>query len=128
MAVQLNHTIILTHNKVRAARFLADILGLPEPKPAYGFFLAVHLANDVTLLYEGIDRDITSQHYAFLVTEAEFDEVLAQLRARQLEIWADPAKATPGEINTNDGGRGVYFHDPDGHFLEVITRPYSGLE
>jgi catechol 2,3-dioxygenase-like lactoylglutathione lyase family enzyme len=127
VAVALNHTIILTHDKDRAAGFLADVLGLPEPKAAYGFFVAVRLANDVTLLYEATDREITSQHYAFLVTEAEFDQALARLRAGQLEIWADPAKTAPGEINTNNGGRGVYFHDPDGHFLEVITRPYSGL-
>ena len=65
------------------------------------------------------------QHYAFLVSDAEFDPILARVKARVPQIWADPARTKPGEINTHFGGRGFYFQDPDGHLLEVITRPYG---
>ena len=68
---------------------------------------------------------IAQQHYAFLLSEEEFDEVFARIRQRRLDYWADPARERTGEINRNDGGRGVYFDDPDGHFLEIITRPYG---
>jgi catechol 2,3-dioxygenase-like lactoylglutathione lyase family enzyme len=71
------------------------------------------------------EGDITSQHYAFLISEPDFDAVLERIRGRGLDHWADPARRRPGQINRNDGGRGVYFSDPDGHFLEVITRPYG---
>ena len=68
---------------------------------------------------------IRPQHYAFLISEADFDAVLGRIRERALDHWADPARHRPGEINQSDGGRGVYFPDPDGHHLEVITRPYG---
>ena len=82
-------------------------------------------ANDVSLAYHDVDGVIASQHYAFLITEDEFDDVFGRIQARGLDYWADPALAEPGEINHNDGGRGVYWFDPDGHLLEVITRPYG---
>ncbi|MDP9130008.1 MAG: hypothetical protein M3N35_06440, partial [Candidatus Binatota bacterium] len=66
-----------------------------------------------------------SQHYAFLVSEAEFDEIFARIRDRRLAYWADPGRNESGQINTWDGGRGVYFNDPNGHLLEIITRPYG---
>jgi catechol 2,3-dioxygenase-like lactoylglutathione lyase family enzyme len=71
------------------------------------------------------DGNISMQHYAFLVSEAEFDQVLGRVRQRGLQYWADPARTKAGEINHHDGGRGVYFEDPNGHLLEVITRPYG---
>ncbi|MDW9226989.1 glyoxalase-like domain protein [Burkholderia cepacia] len=69
--------------------------------------------------------DIRSQHYAFLLGEAGFDRVLARIRERGLPHWADPAKRQPDDIYRHNGGRGVYFDDPDGHFLEVMTQPYA---
>jgi hypothetical protein len=71
------------------------------------------------------DGEITPQHYAFLVSEPEFDQIFDRIRQGSLSYWADPAQKQGGEINHHDGGRGVYFKDLDGHLLEVITRPYG---
>jgi hypothetical protein len=75
--------------------------------------------------YRGADGEIVSQHYAFLVTEAEFDEIFARIRERHLPYWADPRLGQRDQINEWDGGRGVYFEDPNGHVLEALTRPYG---
>jgi len=122
--VRLNHTIVAARDRQTSARFLADVLGLPAPT-TYGPFWVVQLANDVSLDFMD-DDDVHPRHYAFLVTEAEFDEIFGRIRARGLDFWADPFQRLPGEINTHDGGRGVYWLDPDGHLLEIITRPYGG--
>jgi catechol 2,3-dioxygenase-like lactoylglutathione lyase family enzyme len=122
--VRLNHTIVAARDRQTSARFLADVLGLPVPT-TYGPFWVVQLANDVSLDFVD-DDDVHPRHYAFLVTEAEFDEIFGRIRARGLDFWADPFQRLPGEINTHDGGRGVYWLDPDGHLLEIITRPYGG--
>jgi extradiol dioxygenase family protein len=124
MPVHLNHTIVAACDRRESARFLADVLGLGPPT-TYGPFAVVELANDVSLDFMD-DPDVHPRHYAFLVTEDEFDQIFARIRARGLPFWADPFERHPGEINTNDGGRGVYWHDPDGHVLEIITRPYGG--
>ena len=126
MSIQLNHTIIWCRDQDRSAKFLTDMLGLPAPKP-FGPFLVVDTANGVSLPFlETDDRTVASQHYAFLIGEDDFDGVFGRIRERGLEYWADPFQKRSGEINHNDGGRGVYFKDPDGHLLEVITRPYGG--
>ncbi|MGH3905440.1 MAG: VOC family protein [Pseudonocardiaceae bacterium] len=124
MAVELNHTIVLARNKKAAATFLTGILGLPAPTP-WGPFEGVQLTNGVALDYLDTDGDIPPQHYAFLVSEAEFDEIFDRLQALNLTYYADPHHRQPGEINTRDGGRGCYFDDPDGHNLEILTRPYG---
>jgi catechol 2,3-dioxygenase-like lactoylglutathione lyase family enzyme len=124
MAVHLNHTIVAAHHKEESAAFLADVLGL-EPPITFGPFSVVALHNDVSLDFIG-DDDVRPRHYAFLVSEAEFDQIFGRIRARGLAFWADPFERHPGEINTNHGGRGVYWHDPNGHLLGIITRPYGG--
>jgi len=124
MAVQLNHTIVAARDKAASARFLADVLGLAAPS-TYGPFAVVELANGVSLDFMD-DVPVHPRHYAFLVSETEFDEIFGRIRSRDLEFWADPFERQPGQINHHDGGRGVYWHDPDGHVLEVITRPYGG--
>ncbi|MEU7481083.1 VOC family protein [Lentzea sp. NPDC042327] len=124
MPVQLNHTIVHATDQERSARFLTDLLGLPAPV-RFGPFLVVEVANGVSLDYVTAPGPIAEQHYAFLVTEDEFDEVFGRIREQGLEHWADPFRSRPGEINRNDGGRGVYWSDPDGHTLEIITRPYG---
>lgn len=124
MGVELNHTIVSSSDPQESAAFLADVLGLAAPT-RFGPFMVVEAANGVSLDFMVADGDITSQHYAFLVSEAEFDDIFDRIQERGLEHWADPARRRPGEINHNDGGRGVYFPDPDGHFLEIITRPYG---
>jgi catechol 2,3-dioxygenase-like lactoylglutathione lyase family enzyme len=125
MTVQLNHTIVAAKDKARSARFLTELLGLPEPRP-FGHFLVVELANGVSLDYVEAPHDIAGQHYAFLVSDDVFDALIAKIRERALPHWADPRGQHPGEINTDHGGRGVYFQDPSGHYLEAITRPYGG--
>jgi catechol 2,3-dioxygenase-like lactoylglutathione lyase family enzyme len=124
MTVELNHTIVATRDPAASARFLAEVLGLPEPAP-YGPFMVVETGNRVSLDYLETDGEIVSQHYAFLVTEDEFDRIFGRITERELPYWADPGRRRAGEINRNDGGRGVYFPDPDGHLLEIITRPYG---
>ncbi len=124
MTVQLNHTIVAAHDKKTSATFLADILGL-EVSPQYGPFIPVEIPNGVTLDYMDSPETITPQHYAFLVSEDDFDAIFARIREAGLAYWADPHHRRTGEINHNDGGRGTYFEDPDGHNLEILTRPYG---
>jgi len=124
MPIQLNHTIVAARDRQESAAFLAEILGLAPPT-TYGPFAVVQLDNDVSLDFID-DEEVHQRHYAFLVSEAEFDEIFGRIRARGLTYWADPFERQPGEINTHDGGRGVYWQDPNGHKLEIITRPYGG--
>ncbi|NUR02681.1 MAG: VOC family protein [Streptomyces sp.] len=124
MNVQLNHTIVAAHDKKASAQFLADLLGL-EPSPPFGPFIPVQIPNGVTLDYMETDGEITPQHYAFLVTEDDFDTIFGRIQDAGLTYWADPYHHRRGEINHNDGGRGAYFDDPNGHNLEIITRPYG---
>jgi catechol 2,3-dioxygenase-like lactoylglutathione lyase family enzyme len=128
MAPALNHTIVLCRDKKVSAGYLSEILGLPEPQP-FGPFLVVDMDNGVSLDFHdhwNPEAEIESQHYAFIVSEEEFDEAFGRIQARGQDYWADPALSRKGEINRNDGGRGCYFRDPDGHLLEIITRPYGG--
>jgi catechol 2,3-dioxygenase-like lactoylglutathione lyase family enzyme len=124
MPVQLNHTIVAARDRHESASFLSEILGL-KPPTTYGPFAVVELDNEVSLDFIE-DPEIHQRHYAFLVSEAEFDEIFARIRERELPYWADPFEQHPHEINTNDGGRGVYWSDPNGHKLEILTVPYGG--
>ena len=125
MAVHLNHTIVNVPDKRESATFVAEILGLPAPT-SFGPFLVVQVDNDVSLDFADDHGPARPQHYAFLVSEPEFDEIFGRIKDRGLAFWADPGRRRPDEINTNDGGRGVYWEEPGGgHFLEIITRPYG---
>ncbi|MFD8145938.1 VOC family protein [Streptomyces sp. NPDC059708] len=126
MSVQLNHTIVHSRDNRESATFLAHILGL-EVGPEWGPFIPVETGNGVTLDFAAVPvESITPQHYAFLISEEEFDSAFEKIRAGGIEYFADPHRKHPGEINHNDGGRGVYFLDPVGHAMEIITRPYGG--
>jgi catechol 2,3-dioxygenase-like lactoylglutathione lyase family enzyme len=125
MPAQLNHTIASARDPEASALFLAAMLGLPAPV-RLGPFYGVTLANGATIDFLQDEGEITIQHYAFLVNEEEFDEIFARIEARGLPHWADPRHQMPGRINRNDGGRGVYWSDPNGHYLEILTRPYGG--
>ena len=124
MPVDLNHTIVHARDPQASAAFLAEILGRRAPV-RFGPFHAVALDNGVTLDFIQADEHLTIEHYAFLVSEDEFDQIFSRIRARGLSYWADPGHQQAGEINHHDGGRGVYWNDPDGHYLEIITRPYG---
>jgi catechol 2,3-dioxygenase-like lactoylglutathione lyase family enzyme len=121
---ELNHTIVWCSDKHRSSQFLADVLGLPAPRTFF-HFQVVDLANGVSLDFYQKEGAVAQQHYAFLVIDDEFDASFDRVKAQGLDYWADPARTMPGEINTHFGGRGVYFPDPDGHLLELITRPYG---
>jgi len=120
MAVELNHTIVPSHDKHASAQFLAELLGLSVGAED-GPFVPVALGNGVTLDYMN-RQGFGEEHYAFLVDDATFDAAYQKMRDRGLEHWADPEHTQPGEINTRWGGRGVYFPDPNGHNLEILTR------
>jgi hypothetical protein len=122
MAVQLNHTILAARDKDASATFLAEMLGLPAPE-SWGPFAVVTTENGVNLDYMNVDGDIKRHHYAFLVSEDEFDDIFDRILERKLKFWADPGQTQAGEINRHDEGRGVYFEELNGHLLEVITKP-----
>jgi catechol 2,3-dioxygenase-like lactoylglutathione lyase family enzyme len=124
MAIRLNHTIVAARDKKSAAKFLTEILDLPASS-VVGPFAVVRVSDDTSLDFIDAGGEITSQHYAFLVDENEFDEIFGRIRERRLTYWADPGRQERDQINTWDGGRGVYFDDPNGHLLEIITRPYG---
>ncbi|MGH3414337.1 MAG: VOC family protein [Marmoricola sp.] len=125
MSVQLNHTIVRCSDKHASARFYTEILGLPEPA-TYGPFVVVELDNGVSLDFADDHGEPNPQHYAFIVSEQEFDAIHGRIKGRGLTWWADPFHRVEGEINTDDGGRGLYWDDPDGYALEIITVPYGG--
>ncbi|WP_329274824.1 VOC family protein [Streptomyces sp. NBC_00691] len=126
MSVELNHTIVHARDNRESAEFFASLLGL-EITGEWGPFVAVDLSNHVTLDFATIPADsITPQHYAFLVSEEEFDAAYARIRQDGIEHYADPHRKQPGVINHHDGGHGVYFVDPAGHLMELITVPYGG--
>ena len=122
--MRLNHTIVSCRDQQRSAAFLAAVLGLPPPT-RFGHFLVVEADNGVSLDFAETSGPITTQHYAFLVGEEEFDATFARIRDQNRRYWADPGRNQPGVVNHRDGGRGLYFEDPDGHLLEILTRPYG---
>ena len=124
MSIQFNHTIVRCRDQARAAAFLSQVLGLGPPGQ-FGPFHTVELSNGVSLDFLNVSGEISREHYAFLVSEDEFDAIFRRIDERGIEYWADPGKSRPGTINHNDGGRGVYFEDPERHLLEIITRPYG---
>jgi catechol 2,3-dioxygenase-like lactoylglutathione lyase family enzyme len=124
MTVKLNHTIVAARDKEKSALFVSELLGL-EPPSLLGPFALIEVGDWLTLDFMDTEGDIASQHYAFLVSEAEFDQIFARIKERQLPYWADPSQTKRGEINLWDDGRGVYFEDLNGHLLEILTRPYG---
>lgn len=126
MSISFNHTIVAAHDKHTSAAFLAELFGLPDPQP-FGRFMVVGLDHGASLDYAEVpaDEPIRPQHYAFLVSDDDFDAIYAKISARGLAHWADPRGEHVGEINHRDGGRGVYFRDPAGHAMEILTRPYG---
>jgi catechol 2,3-dioxygenase-like lactoylglutathione lyase family enzyme len=125
MSIQLNHTIVPARDKHASAEFLAGILGIPT-SPDVARFAPVTISNGVTLDYMNL-ADKPPQHYAFLASEDTFDAVFARITAAGLRYHADPNGDLPGEVyHSRTGGRGVYFPDPDGHLMEILTRDLTG--
>lgn len=123
MTIHLDHTIVYARDRDLSARFLSEILGLPAPETV-GRFAIVEIG-DTSLDFAETEAEIHPQHYAFVVNEDDFDAIFGRIKERGLSYWADPSRRKEGQINTWDGGRGVYWEDPNGHLLEIITRPYG---
>jgi catechol 2,3-dioxygenase-like lactoylglutathione lyase family enzyme len=125
VSAPLDHTIGWCRDKEKSARFLVEILGLPGTTP-FGPMLVFRLGNGVSLDFYEREGAISSQQYAFMVSEGEFDQIFTRIAKKGLPYWADPGKQRASETYQHNGGRGVYFDDPDGHRLELMTRPYDG--
>ena len=124
MVIELNHTIVPASDPHKSATFLAEVLGVAAPV-TFGPFQVVQLDNGISLDFMHADGDIAQLHYAFKVADDQFQPIFDRIRAAGLPYWADPMRQRANEINTNDGGRGVYFPDPDDHNLEILTRDYG---
>lgn len=127
MPVELDHTIVPARDPQASAQFLADILGL-RVDPQVAHFTPVTLANQVSLDYDQLD-DFVPHHYAFMVGEQEFDAALARIQRGGIAHYGDPACQEEGRIyrsERTEGRRGTYFHDPDGHLMEILTRGGAG--
>jgi hypothetical protein len=120
--IEFNHTIIWAYDKAISAQFLADILDVPIG-PLSGPFLPIRLSNGVTLDYADTADPVAAQHYAFLITEGTFDAAFIRIQQSGTAYWADPFRKQPQQINHTNGGRGVYFADPNGHSMELLTSP-----
>jgi len=125
MPVELNHMIVHAQDRTATAQHYSDVLGL-SPATSFGPFAVVELANGASLDIVDDPGEVHPQHYAFLVSEEEFDAIHGRIVAAGITYWADPFHRREGETNTNDGGRGLYWLDPNGHNLEIITVPYGG--
>lgn len=126
MAVQLNHHIVHSRDPEASAQLLTELLDLPAPT-RFGPFIVVQAANGVSLDFMETQEEkyLVPNHYAFLVSETEFDDVWRRIKDRGIDFYADPAGRKKGEINHHFGGRGLYWAGPDGHWMEIITRPYG---
>ena len=124
MTVELNHTLVHVRDIWSASREVAGVLGLAEPA-SYGPFAVLELDNGASLDFLQDTGEIQGQHYAFLVGEDDFNAIWGRIREQGRQFWADPFKQRAGAINHGDGGRGLYWEGPDGHYLEIITRPYG---
>ena len=121
----LNHLIVWSRDRHAAAMFFSEVVGLAAPSD-WGHFTQVETGNGVTIDFADTDGDPAHLHLAFLVTERQFDEAFARIVERGVSYWADPGRSKPGEINHRDGGRGVYFSDPNTSVgWEILTRPYG---
>jgi catechol 2,3-dioxygenase-like lactoylglutathione lyase family enzyme len=125
MTVRLDHLALAAHDAQESARFLAEILDLPEPRSAPPF-IAVDVDDTLTIDFAVPPFEFPGQHVAFHLSEDEFDAVRARLEARGITYWPGPGYREPNTINENHGGRGLYFDDPGGHHFEILTARYEG--
>jgi len=129
MTIRLDHTIVPAKDKVSSAKFFAEIFGL---KVETGYFAQVQINESLTFDFadepesRGGPRAVEGHHYAFHVSDAEFDEIFGRVKAKGLPYGSGPFNHTDSQIYTRRGGRGFYFEDPDGHLLEVMTVPETG--
>jgi catechol 2,3-dioxygenase-like lactoylglutathione lyase family enzyme len=124
MAVLLDHTIVPARDKLASAKFFAEVFGL-SVKPGDGYFAQVQLNDSLTFDFAD-EPEPQSHHYAFHISEAEFDAIYNRVKSKGLPYGSGPYNHSDGKIYTRRGGRGFYFEDPNGHLLEVMTVPETG--
>jgi catechol 2,3-dioxygenase-like lactoylglutathione lyase family enzyme len=124
MAIRLDHTIVPAKDKVAAAKFFAEIFGLSVED--HGHFAEVQINESLTFAFADEPKSVRSHHYAFHISDAEFDAIFERVKAREIPYGSGPFSHSDGKINTRRGGRGFYFEDPNGHLLEVMTVPETG--
>ena len=123
MEITLNHTIVPSHDNVESAKFYAKIFGFEFVKE-WGHFAVVKVNKTLSLDFT-IENNFSSIHYAFKVSEHQFDEILERIKTNNVNFGSGPYLVDDGKINNNYGGRGAYFNDPNGHVLEIITKDYE---
>ncbi|OZF54486.1 glyoxalase [Rhodococcus sp. 14-2470-1b] len=124
MCVAFDHTIVVSKDRAASASFFRSLFDLPEA-PSWGPFTNVQLSDGSLIQFaEPPVEEIQPQHYAFRVSDDLFDVVVARLTDRRVRFWADPHHTEEGRVNHHHGGIGVYFEDPSGHLIEVLTHPY----
>ncbi|CAG22126.1 VOC family protein [Photobacterium profundum] len=122
MEITLNHTIVSSHDNVSSAKYYERIFGFEFIK-VWGHFAVVKVNQTLSLDFMNAS-DFSTQHYAFKVSDVQFDEIFARIKNESIPFGSGPVSFDDGKINNNDGGRGVYFKDPNGHMLEIITKDY----
>lgn len=122
MEITLNHTIVPSHDNVESARFYARIFGFKFVKE-WGHFAVVKVNSTLTLDFQN-NENFSTIHLAFKVSDQQFDAILERIRTDNIKYGSAPNSLENGKTNNNDGGHGVYFRDPDGHVLELLTRDY----
>jgi catechol 2,3-dioxygenase-like lactoylglutathione lyase family enzyme len=123
MAITLNHTIVPSHDNEASARFYVRIFGF-EYLGVFSHFIVIRV-NETLCLDFSIKEKFDSHHYAFKVTDAEFDEIFLRLKNENVKYGSGPYDSENMEINHNYGGRGVYFRDANSHLLEILTVDYE---
>jgi catechol 2,3-dioxygenase-like lactoylglutathione lyase family enzyme len=124
MPILLDHTIVPAKDKLASATFFAEIFGL-KVKPGQGYFAQVQLNDSLTFDFSD-EPEPQSHHYAFHISDTEFEAIYERVKAKGLPYGSGPYNHTDGKIYTRRGGRGFYFEDPNGHLLEVMTVRETG--
>lgn len=122
MEITLNHTIVPSNDNVESAKFYSRIFGFEFVKE-WGHFAVVKVNQTLTLDFLTKDT-FSTLHYAFKVNDQQFDEILQRIKSENVSFGSGPSSVSDGNINNDHGGRGIYFPDPNGHILEIITRDY----
>ncbi|MGH7279615.1 MAG: VOC family protein [Candidatus Rokuibacteriota bacterium] len=125
MTIRLDHTIVPAKDKVASAEFFAEIFGLTVT-PGPGHFAQVQVNESLTFDFADEPEAWGGHHYAFHVSEAEFEAIFGRVKAKGIPYGSGPYHHTDGQTYTRRGGRGFYFEDPHGHLLEVMTVPETG--
>jgi hypothetical protein len=125
MAIELDHFIVPSHNRIASANMLAAILGVPWQETSLGIFSAVYINDGLTLDFIQTDEDFSTEHYCFRVSPQEFEIILGRIQAAGIEYRSTLRGPVDMQIDTQFGGMGIYWNQPDGHQWELLTVSYA---